>query len=360
MSIDQDLSKKILVFRFTKPSSVTIIVDKIGSFQSDVFDVTTLPFTNCSFIHFEPTSNILQIQFGAGPVQTMDDEQIARMGTFIQTIPATLDLHFSCYDPARSNLYVGTMSISEAKEKGYVSILEDCSHSVAKFDIDSGLWIPVKAIITDDGRPIIDPDSYCDRCMLFLTEEEWNEFPQCDFSDPSTLWRWDFEEKMWIDIRTVKDVLDTYKNNVFSTLQRIEVILYLKAGHDYFNTIHNPMMMKILNLSSEEIDEIVAGEWKDNLSTVFSSITSNISPENLAFSTNEELFPYMTDVMRDELLTLKELIKKSNEFVLYTKYWQNLPETSTKATTLTKEDVAMFTILFNNWAETNFSSDQPI
>lgn len=360
MSIDQELSKKILVFRFTEPSSVTIVVDKIGSFQSEQFAISTLPFSNCTFIHFEPTANILQIRFGAGPIETMNEVQISKMEEFIQTIPTTLDLHFSCYDPAKSNLYAGIMSISEAQAKGYVSILEDCSYSVAKFDTDNKVWIHVKAIITDDGRLILDPDSYCDRCVLFLSEEEWNEFPQCDFSDPSTLWRWDFEENAWVDIRTVDDALEMYKNNVYSTLQRIEMTVYLKSGQEYFNVVHNPLMMKILNQTTEEIGADVAGEWKDKLTNVFSSISGNMAADKLAFSTDAELMPYMSDMLKEELITLKALIKKSTDFVLFVKYWQRLPEISTKATMLTKDDVNVFTVLFNNWIETTFGTDQPV
>lgn len=359
MSIDQDLSKKILVFRFIEPSSVTIIVDKVGNFVSEDFDSSTLPFYNCSFIHFEPTANILQIKIGTGQIQTMDSDQIAIMEAFIQGLPTILDLHFPCYDPAKSNLYSGVMSISEAKSKGYVSVMEDCPYSVAKYNTESNQWEKVKAIITDNGRLIVDPESYCDLCVLFMTEEEWAAFPQYDASDITAVWRWDFDEKTWIDVRTIKDLLATYKNEVFSTLQRIEVNAYAKAGYEYFNVVHNPTMMKILNQTIEEIDSDLAGEWKDKLINVFTSLSSNLPADKLTFSTNEELLPYMSDVLREELTTLKGLIKKSTDFILFVKYWQNLPEMSTKAASLTKEDIAVFSVLFNNWAETTFNSTQP-
>ena len=64
-------------------------------------------------------------------------------------------------------------------------------------------WEPVVAIIMDDGSLRLNPGGRCERCVLFFTEEEWNEFPK----QPTSDYIYDITNQEWIDPRKIADVL---------------------------------------------------------------------------------------------------------------------------------------------------------
>ncbi len=362
MTIEQNLSKKILVFRFVAPSTSMIVVESIGNFQTEAFDPKILPFQNCTFIHYEPAANIYQIRFGENSLQTMTDPQKEQVEIFITTLPTMMDLHFPCYDPNRSNLFQGTISISEAKSKNFISVLEDCQYPVAKYDTETHTWIAVKAIITDSGRLILDPDSYCELCVLFLSDDEWNEFPKPNEEANTAEWRWDFELKEWVDVRTPQEMLQIYKNFVYSMFQKIEMIKYAEVGLEYFNLIHNPLYMnfigdlRVFHLANPElVDNFdsslqnLSGEWKQKVSTVFDLIKTNIDPTLLTVTTLEECENKTSENIKVDILKFYDLLKMSYEHVILNKYWTTLPDTLITSSNLTKDHIAKFTDVFKSW-----------
>ncbi len=354
MSIEQDLGKKILVFRYNAPTSSLIVVESIGNFQTESFDPKVLPFPDCTFIHYEPTANLYQIKFGNTELLTMSEAQKTQMFDFVSTLPQMMDLHFPCYDPNKHNLFQGVMSISEAKAKGFVSVLLDNYAAVARYDVDKNIWIPIKAIITDGGRLILDPSSFCDLCVLFLSEEEWDAFPKQPESDEPIDWRWDFELSEWVDVRTIHDVLPTYKQMVLSIFQKMEMLKYAEREMEYFNIIHNPIYMQMIAAvrGQTEIGTIldeVSGNWKDKTLDVFDRMVTTFDTATLTTATAEEFSNLMTSNITADFITFIELMQMSYQNQMLIKYWQTLPEKSFSQGALTKEHVAQFTTMFKTW-----------
>ncbi len=370
MSIEQNLSKKILVFRFVAPSTSMIVVDSVGNFQTESFSASILPFPNCTFVHYEPAADIYQIRFGENSLQTMTDPQKTQIEAFVATLPEIMDLHFPCYDPNRSNLFQGTMSLSEAKSKNFVSVTEDCLFPVAKYDVDDHEWISIKAIITDSGRLIVDPDSYCELCVTFLSEDEWNEFPKQPENELNSNWRWDFELKEWVDIRTAQEMLSIYRNFVYSMFQKIEMIKYAEVGMEYFNIIHNPLYMsfmsdlRVFHLANPDLVDTfdsslqnLSGEWKQKVSTVFDLVKTKIDSTSLTVATPEEYDALASENIKLDLLKFYNMLKLSYEHVVLNKYWSNLPESIVQNGNLTKEHIAQFTDIFKTWISTTYGPE---
>lgn len=227
-----DFSSKIIAFRFVAPSSATIMVDGVGQFQDNKFQKEVLPFNPNAFLHYEPSSNIYQISNEDGIIEDMTESQIKTLKSYIKTIPELLDITLSCYDPNKNNLHMGVLALSEAKANGYISVLPICDFAVGRFNVETSTWERVKAIITDDGNLIVDPPSYCERCVLFLSDEEWEVFPKPEGFSKDAEIRYDLESEQWIDIRTIKESIRMYKDYVKGTLTQIEMDKYYDAGFD--------------------------------------------------------------------------------------------------------------------------------
>ena len=350
MTIDQNLSKKILVFRFVAPSSSMIVVDYVGNFQTESFDTTLLPYPNCTFIHYEPATELYQIRFGEGPLTLMTEEQKTKMKQFIETLPRHLNLHFPCYDPNKSNLYQGVVALLEAEKNGYIPVLEDCHYAVAKYDVDNNKWVAIKAIITDSGSLLLDPGAYCNQCVLFLTDDEWADFPKYDSSNASAIWRWDFESQEWIDVRPSSEYLDIYKMLVASSLQNVERAKYEKEGIDYFGVIHNPVLMRLVN-EDNPLTHLNATDaaWKSNIAGILDSIKSEISVDLIKVQNEEDLVSSFVSEMTDELTKLQSLLRQSYASQFLIRYWQDLPVKTVGLTDLTKSHIESFTTMFQDW-----------
>lgn len=234
-----DLTKSIITIRFIQPSELTVVVDHLGVFQNTNFDPTQFPFDVEGYLHFEPATS--HYKYGENFKKQLSDDQITKLQEFIATLPVEMDLSYPCYNKDRSNLYMGVLPLSEITEKGYVHVNQNCEYPLAVYT-DSG-WEKVKAIFTSDGSLILDPDSYCDSCEVFLTEAQWNEFPKAEgFSDSAVL-KYDFENKEWVDTRGVASELEELRVYITSAVERVLLTKLNKLGvhlggtYFHFNTI---------------------------------------------------------------------------------------------------------------------------
>lgn len=66
-----------------------------------------------------------------------------------------------------------------------------------------GRWEEVVAIIRDDGSLVERPEAFCERCVLFLSREEWETFPK----RPSSSHVYDLENHEWVDPRPFAKLL---------------------------------------------------------------------------------------------------------------------------------------------------------
>ena len=346
---EPSLGDKIIAFQFTAPSNALVVVEGIGHFQISNFDVSTLPFNPNQFLHFEPLVGVYQIGNGTGVVN-MTPDQILKMKQYIQTLPVEMDLPFSCYDPNKSNLYMGSMPISEAKAKGYISVNMDCTTPVSKYNSTLYRWDTVKIIIMDDGSYIQDPSGVCDKCQLFLTEEEWKVFPKPTVIDPNAVLRYDFEDGTWIDIRTATDILRQYQNNVTSILLHVELTKYSEANFDYYSTINNPVLQNLVICNEQEL----AAAFMITESSVFESLKTKLVDLPMKVSTLSEMATKTLESNTSVITTLKDLYAISHKLKVSTIYWRGLPEVLLPTEQLTAENLELIYSEFKAWVRTNY------
>lgn len=121
-----------------------------------------------------------------------------------------------------TNLWRGTMLKSEAQERGYNWVLGQVpDYPVARL-IAGDNWEKIVAIIMDDGWYKLEPDGVCDKCVLFMNQQEWNAFPH-----PTTgTQKWNFQLEKWEDYRTLehaKNSLDQFLRNSYTT-KRMKIV----------------------------------------------------------------------------------------------------------------------------------------
>lgn len=207
------IEEAVVAFKFEVGGNAHLVITGLGTCVLSGFDVNDLPFHPGKTIQFERDRE--QCVYGDKWDKRMSDVQYDTMKAFVQTLPELVGIEFSAYDPNRYNVYTGEFSIADARTKQFVPVLKKPDLPVSKYNTDSDAWEKVAAIITDDGSLILDPGSYCDRCVIFLTEAEWAAFPQPneDLLLQDAL-RYDAELGEWVDIRG----LDTIIQSVYSQL----------------------------------------------------------------------------------------------------------------------------------------------
>lgn len=319
----QVLGDKIISFRYVKNSPTIVVVEGMGYFQTTDLNKESFPFEVYDFLHFEPRSNIFQVSNGNDVVQ-MTDDQILRMKEYINTLPEMMDLPFACYDPNKSNVYVGVKSISEAKEFGFVSVLQTCDFPAAKYDVDNQMWVKIKAVIMDDGSLILDPSAVCDRCQILLSEMEWEGFPKPNPSIPNANWKYDADTQTWIDVRTIKEALAQYKMTVDGLFRTVEAFKYAEEGIDYYEVSQNPTKLSWLDLSESAQTDFFTftTEEKD----LYTSLKTKFESANFKVDSADALSTEFTTGMKDMILKLNLLKLQSEEIQKTKMIWLTLPE----------------------------------
>lgn len=359
MSNTVDLSQKIVAFQFVGPKSVTVAVEGVGMFRSIDFDTSDFPFPTAELVHYEKAVGLHQMTPAGEPLREMTEEEIATLIEYLKTVPELVGIMLPCYNPEKSNLYVGTMLIGDAEEKGYVPVVATPPSVICKYNTTTDTWNTVKAIITDSGSLILDPVSYCDLCVLFLSEAEWSAFPQPDTTTiPYSLWKWDFETQEWVDSRSVSDVLDLYKQYVSATLQRIEQQMYVEKGEMYYNIIHNPITMRIINKDMDVLNTLVNTTLADSIIGPTFEDAKALVPSKFTDDNTETSFSYlMRDQVKAELGLLKELIARSEMFMLYQTFWFKYPTSCVSAADLTKDHIATVKAIFQKWVTSVYGEE---
>lgn len=211
-----DVVQSIVSFKYERGRTSFLVIDGYGSFQLDQFESTEFPFDNEGTLLYE-RDEPEQCVYGPKWDRKMSDDQIAKVREFAGTLPEFLEMPFTAYDPERDNIYVGEMSIKEARNAGYVCTAAQLDHPASKFDVTKSAWTRVKAVITDEGALVLDPSGFCDRCVLFMDEAEWSVFPHPDEELISMgVLRYNFSTSTWDDTRNSTDLLDSLRMKIHS------------------------------------------------------------------------------------------------------------------------------------------------
>ena len=161
------------------------------------------------------------------------------------------DISVYSYDPENNYLYQGMMPISEVKSKNYRFTTVRCDYPVAKYDELDDTWIKVKALIHTDGSYAVDPDGYCEQCVIFLSEEEWEALPPP--KENVYYYRWDFTKEEWYDSRTIESMQAQYESSVNGRLNGViddNASYYL--GITYSGTLS--LLEVLYNNKSEQVN----------------------------------------------------------------------------------------------------------
>lgn len=188
-----------------------------------------IPGINYDYLYYESeTGNVFKVIENKRIELTTDE--IEAVKSFCDTFADTQDYPVWTYDP--SYLYVGEMLKSEAinQKLDYV-LIGAPDHPASRltgtgtdlFEDQSNSWEKIKMVIMEDGRMIIDPPNLCTKCVIGLTEEQYQAWP----SIPGPYHTWDFITETWMDKRDTKDV---WKSAVTSIRNACDVMRWKMIG----------------------------------------------------------------------------------------------------------------------------------
>lgn len=251
------------------------------------------------------------------------------------------DINLYCYDPNDNNLYQGYLPYSTIKENNYRFTNVLCEYAVAKYDELSDEWVEIYVIIREDGSYVINPDGYCNACVLFLSKKEWENLPPVPNEyDPHL--RYNFVTKSWEDTRTVEELTELYRLTVEQSFDSA-----LESNAKYYYQIQTNYGKLLIHTLGIEIDT--------------TSENYNYGKQSVA-----DLFNVTTDVASEEDFTKEfynEQIKKSSEVIEGQKVmWLSLPSKirhSVKYDTTTTDGWKRLISEFVSWFNRTYSESYP-
>lgn len=150
-------------------------------------------------------------------VHPLTEEEIAACIRYCDDYPIHGDYPVQAYE-AETGLYMGAMLKSEAETQGLAWIQgDDPDHPVSK--LVDGEWVHIVALFMEDGHYRLLPDSTCPKCLVFLSQAEWDAWPKPTRSTEV----WDFKTESWKDYRTLdqaKTTADDYIRNAYASKRR--------------------------------------------------------------------------------------------------------------------------------------------
>lgn len=195
-----------------------IILSDLPKFESFKFD----------YLYYEETINSY-IYFLNSKKYDMTDEQKNECLQSCKKYDEIFDYYVYAYN--NQNIFTKYIKKSEAISNKYLYTTIKPLYSVSKWNTSK--WEEVKLIVKEDGSIIINPSEFCDRCVLFFTENELkNNTEITKYNDKYH--RWDIENNKWIIIGNEFD--DLYKEIELSLREKYEkrrISLYKKYTPEY-------------------------------------------------------------------------------------------------------------------------------
>lgn len=334
--INQDVghffSKTVYGLRYNKVfnKSALEIFTNYGTFQdeeADVFAITDATYVECE----------LNNDFRRG-YKIVNDDTVSLTANELSSIENWLinyfngsnnypDISLPAYDPNDNNLFQGYLSLSEIKKNNYYFTTVGCPYSLAKYNELEDTWINIKAIIRSDGSYVLDPDSYCEQCVLFLTEEEWEKIAPIHKSIddiPFYYLRYDFVTNDWKDIRTPKDLSEEY-----ALLVKARFSYAISSEADYYFGTDNQYAASLSQSANIAVD-YTSDNYKNGVKSVAELF--GVSPdvqheEDFTREFYEEMFKQAREHLegqRDLWLALPNKLKSEFYDLTTTQGWLNL------------------------------------
>lgn len=223
-------------------STKVIMYSTYGAFEDDTIDtIESFPVKDIISVNYEDNKLLhrgRKITKEKEAVDLSEDEMLYIKNwikEYFTKEGSYPDIYVSAYDPNDHNLYQGNLLLSEVKKNNFFFTTVPCEYSVAKYDELEDKWEEVVTIIQENGYVIHRPDSYCVKCVIFLTQEELDNYPTIPedlFYSPYL--RWDFVKENWKDARTIKDCKENYINTIterFNSLLDEQARYYLNISY---------------------------------------------------------------------------------------------------------------------------------
>ena len=208
---DPRIGELVTTFRYFSPLNVSVYVESTNTqYMFDDFSKIKLPFECHGFLEYyreTDSGRLNRLDIDKNEIYTddlTDDEKELLKQWFVLFVTENdfLVQTYSLEDPTK---YVNKdiIKISEAKKQNLGYCAKKCPVPVGKFFADTYEWKTVKIIIREDGSLVADPASYCNLCYIFLTQGEWDVFPQPPTKYDSRFdMRYDFVSNTFKDMRT--------------------------------------------------------------------------------------------------------------------------------------------------------------
>lgn len=185
-----------------------------------VFTSTTKPVLSFAYDELyceQPTSAYFYTAHGRQ--FSLTDEQIQECLDFCEDFYSNGDYNVYAYDPIDYNLFKGFLLKSECVSKGYKYVVDKAPENLtASWNEISQEWITYYAVITENGTLIKDiATTACDKCVVFLTKEEFHKLPIREHDTDS----WDFTTETWVDKR---DLAQLRKNSILKIRNSFEAV----------------------------------------------------------------------------------------------------------------------------------------
>ena len=194
----------------TSVDSITTIINGEYRFDTNVKPELSFDFDS---VYYEPEVDRF-IKIVDSQALSLSPEEQEECREYIKNYINNAD--FPVYAYNEKNIYVGMMKKSEAVERGinYV-ILEQPQYPVSKWMTDH--WEPVYAIISDSGVLTMNPLSFCEACVVFLTKEEFEAFPK----QPNSNYIYDIENNEWVDPRKHDELVLSVQQEIRNFFERL-------------------------------------------------------------------------------------------------------------------------------------------
>lgn len=175
---------------------LTFVGDETVVIHDDLrFDTNLKPELSFAFdaLYFEPPSGHCLKVVNGEPLP-LSEAELAECADYCREYADKAD--YPVYAWNGDNICVGHILKSEAEAKGYgFTVLDVPPYPVSRRR--GGTWEEIVAIIRDDGSLVERPAGFCERCVLFLSREEWDAFPV----RPTSAHVYDLENGEWVDPR---------------------------------------------------------------------------------------------------------------------------------------------------------------
>lgn len=325
-------------FRFFEPANAQIVINDVGSFNTAQFNTALLKNLNCTFVHYEPAAGIYQIRIkGTDDIIEISEDQIKIIKNSLNQVVVDFDIAFPCYDA--NKIYKGNLSISDILKYNYTAANTKCEYAVGRYNEETAIWEEIYAIILDDGQLILNPAGTCDKCVLFFTKTEWDNFVQPPENNLLIHVRYDFENQCWINILTYAECIREYYQNVKVSIVNKKLLLKQKFDpqnaleltdkSNIFQTddvkISVNQLLSITNTISAKLNIVIDRNTIDTEMSTFVDRTKLITEGLAELNGLLEILLILPDTLPDNNRT-KDTISELSDYVLeYIEiFYQNL------------------------------------